>query len=192
MKKLIALSFICFLLSSCFGDKKSGIGTDFNDKSFVAKSFKNKVSFSEINSPCNYITKGTIAKMYNVAEKDVHLIGNQNSTACSIRVKMSDNEFDYITGSINIYEEKDKLEDGSSWIDSWQIQKGVSKSAKWIKGLGKAAMYKSKKRELIIKFTDYTMSVTAPGSAFNQIEKDKKRDYKSIVLKLAKQTPLLK
>lgn len=181
------------LFASCVGDKKVGIGTDFNDTSFINKNFKNKIAFSELDSPCSYINKAQLAKLYNVSQENVVLIkGNSLNNTCSIRVKLSDDEFNYISGGISFYKDKDNLEDGSSWVDSWQLQKGVSVSAIWLKDLGKAAMYKSKKRELIIKFTDYTMLVTAPGSSFNQMEKDKNRDYKNIALTLAKQTPLLK
>jgi hypothetical protein len=192
MKKTIVFSLIVCLFSACFGDRKSAIGTDFNDKSFINKNFKgNKIKFSKITTPCNYVSKEALANLYNVTQDQVYLIGgNSTSKTCTIRVKMSDAEHDYITGSIHFYEEIDKTEDGSSWVDTWQIQKGVSKSSEWIPNLGKAAFYKGSKRELRIKFNNYVLSVTAPGGAFNEVEKSKNRDYKKIALDMASKTPL--
>jgi hypothetical protein len=192
MKKTIVFSLIVCLFSACFGDKKSAIGTDFNNTNFINKSFKgNKLEFSAITKPCNYVSKVTLAKLYNTTEAQVHLIGgNSLSKTCTIRVKISDSEYDYITGSVHFYEELDKTADGSTWIETWQIQKNVSKSSRWIPNLGKAAFYKGSKRELRIKFDNYVLSVMAPGPAFNEVEKSKNRDYKKIALTMANETPL--
>lgn len=194
MKKTIVFSLIVCLFSACFGDKKSAIGTDFKDNSFMNKNFKgNQIEFAKITTPCNYVSKEELAKLYNVSSDKVVLIGgNQSSKGCSIRVKITDDKFGYITGGVRFYEELNNTSEGVNWIESWQVQKGISKSAEWISNLGKAAMYKSKKRELFIKLDNYTISITAPGSAFNEIEKSKKRDYKKIALTMAAQISLLK
>lgn len=192
MKNLFLFSLMILLLSSCFGDKKSAIGTNFNDSSFVNISFSgNKMNFADINSPCNYTSKEALAKLYNTSEEKVILIGgNAQSKTCTIRIQLSDQEFDYITGAIHFYEEANKRSDGTTWEDDWQLQKGISKSAQWISNMGKAAMYKNAKRELLVKFDEYTMSVVAPGSAFNEKEKELNRDYEKIAVAIAKNTPL--
>lgn len=116
--------------------------------------------------------------------------GNGQSKACTIRIQLSDQEFDYITGTIKFYKEANKRSDGTKWEEDWQLQKGISKSAQWISNMGKAAMYKNVKRELLVKFDEYTMSVVAPGSAFKKKEKELERDYEKIAIAMAKSTPL--
>lgn len=191
MKKIVLLPLAITLLTSCFGDKKSAIGTDFNDTSFENKKFKgNKIEFTKITEPCNYITKQEIATLYNVSEDKVFLISGDKS--CSIKIKMSDKKFDYISGGISFYEDLDSTPDGSSWVERWQIQKEVSKSATWIPNLGQASYFRESKRELFVKFKDYTLSVVAPGSAFNDIEKEKNRDYKKIALAIYNKISVLK
>ena len=192
MKNLFLLGLMTLLLSSCFGDKKSAIGTTFNDTSIVNKSFSgNKINFANINSPCNYTSKKTLAKLYNTSEKRVLLIGgNAQSKTCTIRIQLSEEEFDYVTGSIHFFEEANKRSDGTTWEDDWQLQQGMSRSAQWVSNMGKGAMYKNAKRELLVKFDEYTMSVIAPGSAFNKTEKALDRDYEKIAVTMAKNTPL--
>jgi hypothetical protein len=192
MKKILLFSLTILLFSNCFGDKKIAIGTDFNDTSFVNKGFKTKKIFKDLAAPCSYLSKAILAKLYNTKEENIFLIEGNNtiSKGCAIRIKLSDSEFDYITGVINFYEEPNKTQDGSTWVETWQIQKNVSKSAEWIPNLGKAAFFKGKKRELRVKFDNYVFTIVAPGGAFNQVEKAKNRDYKKIAIELAKQTPL--
>lgn len=193
MKKIIIFNVIFFVFASCIGDRKSGVTTNFNDTSFENKSFKTKTSLSEITAPCSYINKTQIAKLYNVSEENVIIIeGNTNNKQCSFRVRLSDDKFNYLTGGINFYEDKDKLKDGSTWVVGWQIQKGVSKSAEWLPNYGKAALWIGKKRELRVKLKDYTMSLYIPGSPFNKEELALKRDYKKIALAMANSISILK
>ena len=118
--------------------------------SFINKNFKgNNIELLNITSPCNYLSKRELANLYNVTEDKIYLIGGGNvGKTCTIRVKMSDSEYDYLSGSIHFYEELDKTEYGGAWIETWQIQKGTSKSSEWVSNLGKAAFYKGNKREL--------------------------------------------
>ena len=178
MKNYLISGLIILLFSSCFGDKKSAIGTNFDDSSFVNKSFTgNKLDFSGISQPCTYTSKEALAKLYNTTEDKVILIGgNAESKTCTIRVQLSDEEFDYITGAIHFFEEANQRPDGTTWEDDWKLQKGISKSSQWISNLGKGAMYKEAKRELLVKFDDYTMSIIAPGSSFNETEKAQNRE----------------
>lgn len=192
MKNYFLFGLMILLLSSCFGDKKSAIGTTFDDSSFVNKSFAgNKVDFAGISQPCTYTSQEALAKLYNTTADKVILIGgNTQSKTCTIRIQLSDQEFDYITGAIHFFEEANKRSDGTTWEDDWQLQKGISKSSQWISNMGKGAMYKDSKRELLVKFDEYTMSIIAPGSSFNKTEKAQNRDYQKIAIAMAKQTPL--
>ncbi|MEO9571053.1 MAG: hypothetical protein ABJH82_09795 [Polaribacter sp.] len=193
IKKTILFSLMIVLFINCWGDKKTAIGTNFNDTSFVSKNFKTKIYFSDLASPCSYISKEILAKLYNVSvDKILTIEGNAQNKTCTLRVKLSDEEYNYLVGSIRFYEEKDKLEDGTSWVESWQLQKGISKSAEWIPNLGNAALWIDKKRELRVKFKNYTMAINVPGAAFNKKEKALNRDYKKIALALADKTPILK
>jgi hypothetical protein len=192
MRQVFLLALITILFGSCFGDKKSAISTTLSDDSFVNKNFKgNRLEYADISSPCQYISKEALAKYYGTSNDKVLLMGgNSSSKTCTIRIQLSDQEFDYLTGSIHFYEEANKRPDGSTWEDDWQLQKEISKRSEWISNVGKAAMYKEPKRELLIKYDGYTMSVIAPGSAVNQIEKSKNRDYKKIAISMAQNTPL--
>lgn len=192
MKQSFAWILIAILFGSCFGDKKSAIGTTFSDDSFVNKNFKgNKLGFVEINSPCDYVSQERLAKHYGTSTDKVSLIeGNTSLKTCTIRIQLSDQEFDYLTGTIHFYEEPNKRSDVTTWEVDWQLQKGISKSSQWISNLGKGALYKEAKRELLIKFDGYTMSVIAPGSSFNRTEKAQNRDYQKIAIDMAQNTPL--
>ena len=192
-KKTLLFSLIIALFTNCFGDKKTAIGTNFNDSSFVNKDFKTQTTFADLASPCSYISQENVAKLYNVSNDEIIIVkGNVENKTCALRVKLSDDEYNYLLGSIRFYEEKDKLEDGSSWIETWQLQKGISKSAEWIPNLGKAALWIGNKRELRIKFEDYTMAINVPGAVFNKEEKALNRDYKKIALTLAEKINALK
>lgn len=192
MKNYLMSGLIILLFSSCFGDKKSAIETNFNDSSFVNKNFSgNKLQFSEITSVCSYTSKEALAELYNTSADKVILIrGNESLKTCTIRIQLSEQEFDYITGAIHFFEEADKRSDGTTWEDDWQLQKGISKSSQWISNMGKGAMYKEAKRELLVKFDAYAMSIIAPGSGFNKTEKNLNRDYKKIAITMAQNTPL--
>ncbi|MGJ8745112.1 hypothetical protein [Polaribacter sp.] len=192
MKNIVILTLIISVFTSCFGDKKSAIGTNFKDTSFENKKFKTKVVYADLAQPCSYVAKKDLAKQYNVSVEEVLIIeGSSQNKICTIRVKLSDDENNYLMGSFSFYEEKDNLIDESSWVESWQIQKGSSKSGEWIPNLGKAALWIGKKRELRIKFKDYTMALKVPGAAFNKQEEALKRDYKKIALSLVRKINLL-
>jgi len=109
---------------------------------------------------------------------------------------LGENEFNYLIGGITVNREIKKDEmmgeiaeaagGGENWKEAWALQKSISKSAEWIEGVGLAAMWKPKRRELLIKFEGYSVYVMAPGAAFNQEEKARNRDYKKIALEMAK------
>jgi hypothetical protein len=206
-KKLIIISLITIFLTSCLGDKKSIDIEEANDTtSFVNKDFKgNLIDYDKNMSACDRMSKADLAKLYDVTAEEIIWMDSasnermtSNSPTCNFRVMLGENEFNYLIGGITVKREIKKDEmmgeiaeaagGGENWKEAWALQKSISKSAEWIEGVGLAAMWKPKKRELIIKFEGYSVYIMAPGSTINQEEKAKNRDYKKIALEMAKKT----
>jgi predicted small secreted protein len=190
--KLIAvLTFTSFLFTACFGDKNTVIGQEFGDTSFINKEFtKNKVEFSALpKNMCSYINEGKIKELYPESSKILFDDGKTFMTkSCRFLIYMNDGEYDYLSGAIFALE--DQLAEGEDWKETWELKKKVSKSSEFISGLGKTAIWVGKKRELFIKMDGYMITITVPGSQFKEEEVAKKRDYKSIALKIANSTGL--
>ena len=74
IKKIILFTITIVLFTNCFSDKKSAIGTDFNDTSFVNKKFTNKVNFSEIEDVCSYISVEHLAKFIMLMKQILQLL----------------------------------------------------------------------------------------------------------------------
>lgn len=204
-KKLITLSLIAIFLTSCLGDKKSIDIDEANDTtSFINKDFKgNLIDYNENMSACSKMSKADLAKLYQVSAEDIVWMDSAsnermstNKPTCNFRVMLGENEFNYLIGGISVNREIKKDEmmgeiaeaagGGENWKEAWALQKSMSKSAEWIEDVGLAAMWKPKRRELHIKFEGYSLYVMAPGSAINQQENAKNRDYKKIALEMAK------
>ena len=204
-KKLIIISIITIFLTSCLGDKKSIDIEEANDTtSFVNKDFKgNLIDYDDNMSACSNMSKADLAKLYDVTAEEIFWMDSasnermtSNSPTCNFRVMLGENEFNYLIGGITVNREIKKDEmmgeiaeaagGGENWKEAWALQKSISKSAEWIEGVGLAAMWKPKRRELLIKFEGYSVYVMAPGAAFNQEEKARNRDYKKIALEMAK------
>lgn len=206
---LLKTSLFClitFLFAACGnGDKASIIGADFGDTSFVNKKFSgNKKNYKDISNPCELLNTSQIAKLYGVPAEKVMLdrpneLGGQKS--CRFLVSLSDQEFDHLTGFIAIAPEISAANDpggiaeatggGTEWIEAWELKKMLSKSSEYIPNMGKAAIWFGAKRNLLIKLDGYSLSITAPGAAFNKKEKEKSRDYKTIAIGIAKESGLL-
>lgn len=204
-RNLITISLIAVFLTSCLGDKKQIDVEEANDTaSFINKDFKgNLIDYSENMSACDRMTKVDLANLYNVSEDDIIWMDsasnermNSNKPTCNFRVMLGENEFNYLIGGITVNREIKKDEmmgeiaeasgSGENWKEAWALQKSMSESAEWIDGVGLAAMWKPKRRELHIKFEGYSLYVMAPGSAINQEENAKNRDYKSIASAMAR------
>jgi len=207
MKKIpiLILVLTSIVFGACIGDKKSIDIDEANDTtSFVNKDFKgNLIDYDNNMSACNRMSKADLAKLYDVSEDDIVWMDsasnermNTNIPTCSFRVMLGENEFNYLIGGITVNREIKKDEmmgeiaeaagGGENWKEAWALQKSISKSAEWLEGIGLAAMWKPNKRELIIKFEGYSLYVMAPGSAINQVEKAKNRNYKDIALTMAR------
>jgi hypothetical protein len=109
---------------------------------------------------------------------------------------IGENEFNYLIGGITVQREIKKDEmmgeiaeaagSGENWKEAWALKKSISKSAEWVENAGEAALWYPNKRQLLVKFDGYTLTVLAPGHSFNQEEKALNRDYKKIALEMAK------
>lgn len=204
-KNLITLSLIAIFLTSCLGDKKRIDIDEANDTtSFVNKDFKgNLIDYNKNMSACSKMNKADLAKLYDVSAEEIYWMDSASnermqtiSPTCNFRVMIGENEFNYLIGSMFVTKEVKQDEmmgeiaeaagNGENWVEAWALQKSISKSSEWLQDMGKAAVWKGSKRELRVKFDGYTLTVVAPGAAFNQEEKARNRDYKSIAVSMAK------
>lgn len=204
MKQFLFIFSSIILLSSCFGDKKSIIGEDLNDESFVNTNFKvNLINYSEGMSACDQITASEIANLYGVNASLIHIEDPTKSDrykkdmlpACMLYIKTGENDFEWPRGSISILPEISKDEymgdvaeavgQGKNWVEAWSLKKSMSKSAEWLNGIGQAALWTGKKNQLEIKFEGYTLVVTPLKNISNKQELAANRDYKQIAIKMA-------
>lgn len=204
-KNLITINLIAIFLTSCLGDKKSIDIDEANDTtSFINKDFKgNLIDYNKNMSACSKMNKADLAKLYDVSAEEIYWMDSASnermqttSPACNFRVMIGKNEFNYLIGGITVQREIKKDEmmgeiaeaagNGENWKEAWALQKSISKSAEWVENVGEAALWYPNKRQLLVKFDGYTLTVVAPGAAFNQEEKARNRDYKSIAVSMAK------
>ncbi|WP_298425168.1 hypothetical protein [uncultured Kordia sp.] len=190
--KLIALILsISFSLTGCFGDKNIAVGTELGDTNFVNTNFiKNKIEFSALpKNLCTYINNDKVKELYPDASKILTDDGKTfMSKSCRFLVYIGDGDFNYLTGTI--FASEDQLAEGEKWEETWELKKKMSKSSEYVSNLGKAAIWKAKKRELSIKMDGYSVVITAPGSVFKEEEVAKNRDYKKIAIAIAESTNL--
>lgn len=196
--KYTFLIFSILLFFTCdnpIGDKKSAISSvnEIGNTSFVNKNFSsNEIDFTPDLNPCQMLGKDALAKLYNVGSEEIQVIeGNVNNQICTYRVLLGGSEFNFLTGSLVIRKDKPNNDMGT-WEERWSVQKATSKSSEYLSNMGKAALWKGSNRTLSIKFEGYTLEVNAPGSAINEDEKKKNRDYKSIAIGMAKAAGFLK
>ena len=207
--KITILVLSLTILSSCFGDKKSIIGSDLGDTSFVNKNFKgNAINFADVEDVCALLNQEKVAGLYNVPASYIATVGkgkfvqNNQVKTCMVRVKLDDTDWNFLTGMVTLFKEVKASEDqggiseavgqGENWEEAWSLKKSMSKTGKWIPNVGKAALYTSAKRKLEIKFEGYSLEIVAPGAPFNKEEKAKNRDFEKITLAMAKDLGFLK
>ncbi|WP_299523295.1 hypothetical protein [Winogradskyella sp.] len=204
LQHLLTLGLLIAFCTSCLGDRQTIIGQDLGDTSFVNKKFKgNLIDYKEGMSACDKMSATLLAEKYGVVEDAIIITDPTKSEryvnpkpGCMIHVKMSDQKFDHLTGTINVFREIKSNEymadvaeatgSGENWEEAWALKKSMRKSSEWVLDMGQAAIWTAKLRKLEIKFEGYTLEIIAPGAPFNDIEKAKNRDYKSIAIAIAK------
>ena len=161
-------------------------------------------------SACESISASDIASIYGVSE-DLIVINDITKTdqrqpnsppSCMFYIKTGDNDFEWLRGSISVQREirKDEMAydvakaagNGEEWEEAWALNKSISKSSEWIKDMGMAAVWNSKKVELKIKFNGYTLSIYPIKNKLNQAEVAKNRDYKNVAIAMAKASGFIK
>jgi len=192
--KLIIISLIAVFLTSCKGDKKSIIGADLSDESFVNTNFDgNLINYDENMSACRGFTQADLATHYDVSIEDIMI---RDSTVddrlqslyptCKLTVMVDGG---YLQGDITVIPEAQKDE---NWEETWAFKKASSKSAEWVNGVGQAALWKPNKRELLIKFDGYLLTITVPGLNYDFNKKEINDKYHKIALKMAKSAGYIK
>lgn len=187
---IIIISLVVVFLASCKGDKKSVIGAGLSDDSFVNKNFDgNLINYDKNMSACSNFSKADLATHYDVANDAIMIKDSSNDDrlqtlypTCKLTIMLGEGK-GYLLGQITVIPESQKAE---NWNKSWALKKAASKSSEWIKGVGKAALWKPNKRELLIKFDDYILSTTVPGLNYDPNKKDRNDKYKNIALAMAK------
>lgn len=205
IKYSIPLLIISLFLNACFGDKKLADVSELGDTSFVNKNFKgNKINYTADMSACQNISTSEIASLYGVAESLVvmdDISKNERrkpntQPSCMFYLKIGDNDFEWLRGSISIIREIGKDEfmgeiaeaagTGKNWEEAWAMKKSISKSSEWIKNMGKAALWNERKCNLHIKLEGYTLIIHPLKNILNKSEVAKKRDYKKVAIAMAK------
>ena len=203
--KLSVLLSIMLVLNSCLGDKKAVEVPEINDTSFVNKNFKgNRIQYAPEMSACDNISRTEIAALYNVSEDKVEILDIAKSDrrdanappSCQFFIKQGDNDFLWLRGSMFMEREVLKGEvnydnakltgTGEEFEEAWALQKSISKSSEWLDGMGLAALWNEKNKELKIKFDGYTLHVYPIKNRMNENEIAKNRDYKKAAIAMAK------
>lgn len=211
IKNLLGLCLTALVLSSCLGDKKVMNTDEVGDISFVNKNFKdNLINYSKDMSACENMSPSSIASLYNVSENIVLFEDVSKSDRrvpnsppiCSFFIKDGENDFQWLRGSISIQREIGKDETaydvakavghGVEWKEAWALNKSISKSSVWLKGIGLAAVWNDKNKELKIKFKGYILYVNPLKNGLNKEEIAKNRDYKKVAIAMAKAAGYIK
>lgn len=205
------LSLVLLLTTvSCMGDRKTLVGQDLGDTSFVNKKFKgNLIDFSEGMSACDQITAGEIASLYGFSAEDVVIndntkmnFKNEGSPSCMFYIKSGESDFEWLRGSLHVQREVNKDEfmgdvaeavgSGENWQEAWSLRKSMYKSSEWVPNLGLAAIWNENKTTLEIKFEGYTLFVNPIKNSLNKEEVAQNRDYKAMALGLAEAAGYIK
>jgi hypothetical protein len=151
------------LLTACsHGDKASAIGATFDgEEDFVNASFSgNKINPDQAADKCALLSADVLADMVGISADKISANPNPATGGCGYIV-MYDEDRDYSTAGFGLLQEV--TGDEADWKDNWSVEKSISKTAEWVPGLGMAAMWKPRNRELKVKYDGYTLQVNAPA-----------------------------
>ncbi|WP_435578134.1 hypothetical protein [Gilvibacter sp.] len=198
------------VLSSCMGDRKTIVGEDLSDTSFVNNDFKtNSINYTEGMSACSELSADEIAQIYQVSVSAVIIddpLTNPQRRAtstplCSFYIKSGDNDFQWLRGSIVVEREIGKDEfmgdvaeatgSGTDWVEAWKLKQSMYESTEWVPNLGMAALWHGQQNTLEIKFEGYTLKVHPLINKSNPQEMALSRDYKAAAIAMAKSAGFL-
>lgn len=191
--KITTICLMTIILWSCVGDKKSIIGADLSEDSFVNKNFKgNLINYDENMSACGNISEAGVLQLYDSSNK---IMIRDSSTddrlqtiypTCKLTVMLDKG---YLLGSLSLVPVLNKEE---NWVEDLALEKATSKSAEWVEDMGKAAMWKASTRKLSIRFEGYTLYVTVPGLSNSPDNKERNKNQKAKAIALAKMAGYIK
>jgi hypothetical protein len=207
MIRLINTFLMLILLSAC------GSGTDnsqdwgsVDGASLLNQDFNgNAVEFVAGMNGCLSLTAQDMAKLYDttveramvvdLTKENVGNVDPRTPPSCTLRIQASADDRDTLTGSMILRREvavdeamgdlAQAMGSGEEWQEEWALQKQI-RNLESVPNLGMAALWNQKTRRLSIKFDGYSADITAPGSAFNQVEQERQRDYRNIAVQMAK------
>lgn len=199
------MSLIACLSISCLGDRKSIVGEDLGDTSFVNTDFKgNNIDYTDGMSGCDQISASDIAEIYGVSADQVVIddpVTNPqrqvtNTPTCSFYIKSGASDFEWLRGSMLIQREIGEDEfmgdvaqatgTGTQWVEAWKLKQAMYKSSEWIPGIGQAALWNENQATLEIKLEGYVLKVHPLKNKINQEEASKNRDYKKAAIAMAR------
>ena len=149
---------------------------------------------------CLSLTAQDMAKLYDttveramvvdLTKENVGNVDPRTPPSCTLRIQASADDRDTLTGSMILRGAKllsmkpweilaQAMGSGEEWQEEWALQKQI-RNLESVPNLGMAALWNQKTRRLSIKFDGYSADITAPGSAFNQVEQERQRDYRNI------------
>lgn len=193
LKRVLLSATVAIMLVSCFGDKKTAIGQDFDTDDFENKNFTgNKFNFKDLpEDMCAYLNTDIILSQYAGEGATQVKFDNKRrfmGKYCNFGVILNNIPSNYSLGFLSIVENQGEEE--TNWKEALEFQKKMKKSTSYVSGLGKAAIWYEKQRKLDIKMDGYTIALTVPA-LYNKDQPNKEYDYKTIAITIAKSSTLL-
>ena len=207
MNRLLSTFLILIVLSACGSDTDNAQGWGSTDgSSLLNPDFKgNAVDFIAGMNGCLGLTPQHMAKLYDttveralvvdLTKENVGNVDPRTPPSCTLRIQASADERDTLTGSMVLRREVGADEamgdfaqavgSGEQWQEEWALQKQI-RNLDPVPSLGMAALWNPKTRRLSIKFDGYSADITVPGSAFNQVEQERQRNYRQIAIQMVK------
>lgn len=184
-----------FTFSGCFGDKKTVIGQETGSDDLENKNFKgNAFSFAKLSENlCGYIDMNTVQKQFAVSgATDAQEDPKRRYTGkyCDFFLTFDNTPSKYSRGNLTVVE--DISEDEADWQEQWEWRKKSLKSAEYVSGLGKAAIWIGKQRKLEVKMDGYTLFLVVPPTYTINDKNAKQHDYKNSAIAILKNSKFFK